>query len=349
MNSTTLPFKVNLEYNVGSTNNINEYEFNEDGTIKMEDGYVVKKSGYKNEIKNIDFGIVERARQIVQLEKIIKSAKITLASQSVLIDVKLDENGQILNKPQYVTYVPKSSGAEALMKFEIDQELVHGATLEIEYGFKISNVSELDYIDEDFYKYGTAPTTNQQAKMVTLTPKDVIDYLDNNISIDMNQNTGWTLLENADSITNLGLLSQNTANNAKANLKNGNIKVLEKTGISTGLKPVDNTATTVNERAIESNLKCSKFLAESDETILENYAEIIKVIKTGGATLYTTPGNYIPKDASTSELDNANTGPLEIIPPTGINKNIIAYTLLAISSLGILGSGIILIRKYVIK
>lgn len=350
MNSTTIPFRVNLEYSTRATNSINEYELNKDGTIKMNGKYVVKKAGYKNEIKNIDFGIVERARQIVQLEKVIKSAKVTLASQSVLINVILNENGQITNKPQYVTYVPKSAGAEALLKFEIDQELIHGATLEIEYGLKAANVSELDYIDQNFYKYGIVPTEKPQVKMVTLTPNNIIDYLDYNISVDMNQNAGWNLLSNADSINNLGLLSESAANNAKTNLKNGIIKVLEKNNISTGLKPVDNTATTnVNETFIESSLKCTKLLAESDQSILENYAEIIKVTKTGGATLQTTPGNYIPRDSSTAELDNANSGPLEIIPPTGLNKNSIAFILLAISLFGILGGGIVLIRKYVIN
>ena len=349
MSSTTLPFKVNLEYNTGATNSINEYALNSDGTIKMNGKYVVKSAGYKNEIKNIDFGIVERARQILQLEKVLKSAKVTLVSKNIIINVHINENGEIRNKPEYVSYVPKSAGADALLKFEIDQEIINGATLEMEYGFKVTNKSELDYVDEDFYKYGIEPSINKQTKMVTLTPSDVIDYLDNVMSTNVTGNESWTLLTTADSISNLGLLSENAANAAKTNLKNGTIKVLKTSSTLAELKPEDNTSTTnKDERAIEASLRCSKLLSESDESIKENHAEIIRVTKSGGATLKTTPGNYIPGDSSTSELDNSESEPLVIIPPTGLNKDIIAYTILAICSLGIIGIGVVVIKKYVI-
>ncbi len=60
------------------------------------------------------------------------------------------------------------------------------------------------------------------------------------------------------------------------------------------------------------------------------------------------PGNYIPR-TSESEYDDAKSETVYVLPPTGLKFDYIAYTILAISSLGILTCGIILIRKYVIK
>ena len=77
--------------------------------------------------------------------------------------------------------------------------------------------------------------------------------------------------------------------------------------------------------------------------------EIIKVIKNnGGSILITTPGNYVPTDASTSEVDDSTSESLVIIPPTGLETNTISYVIIIISSLAIITAGVILIKKFVI-
>ena len=89
-------------------------------------------------------------------------------------------------------------------------------------------------------------------------------------------------------------------------------------------------------------------IIQDEDSEMGNDAEIIKVIKSGGSTLTTTPGNYIPSEG-VKEVDEAKSETVTIIPPTGRITNYIAYTLLSISSLGILVSGIILIKKFVLK
>lgn len=60
-----------------------------------------------------------------------------------------------------------------LVKLELDNELIQGATVEVEYEIKVTNNSELDYVSEDFYKYGI-----KSGNEVTITPTSIIDYLD---------------------------------------------------------------------------------------------------------------------------------------------------------------------------
>jgi hypothetical protein len=124
------------------------------------------------------------------------------------------------------------------------------------------------------------------------------------------------------------------------NFLKGTGKIITTNVLSKALEP--------NESTDIISLKGYKLLSNNNETVLDNNAEIIEVSKTGGALLTTTLGNYIPSQSS-HEADDAQSESLTIIPPTGLSVDYIAYTLLAISSLGILGAGIIVIKKFVLK
>lgn len=353
MTSTTPNFEVNLEYNIEETNSAkDEYELNKDGSIKIKDGYPVKKEGYKNELKNIDFGIARRAKQQLSLEKYVKEAKVVLADGNVLIDAKVNSEGQLENAVKYVSYVPKvAGGSQGQLKIEIDSELIQSATLEITYGFKIKNTSEIDYATKEYYYYGNG---HGEENIITLTPKQLIDYADNNLSTTDAEN--WSII---DGIKNKNELTKG---------KNGDVKTRK-------LEDTENMRTYLNsvnrillytvpenepkalkpigadsETTFNVELKATKLLANnSDETFMENNAEIIEVGKTGGSILVTTPGNYIPGNTATYEPDSSTSESLVILPPTGLSTNTIAWIMLALSSLGILTTGIILIKKYVLK
>lgn len=348
MKSTTPNFEVNLEYNIGATNSAkDEYELNEDGSIKIENGYPVKKEGYKNELKNIDFGIVRRAKQQLSLEKYVKEAKVVLADGNVLIDAKVNSEGQLENAVKYVSYVPKvAGGSQGQLKIEIDSELIQSATLEITYGFKIKNTSEIDYATEEYYYYGNVDDENS---IITLTPKQLIDYADNNLSTTDAEN--WSIIDginNKNAMTRGNDRELEDTDNMRTYLNSVNRILLYTVPANEqkALKPIgEDSETTFNVE-----LKATKLLANnSDETFMENNAEIIEVRKTGGSILVTTPGNYIPGNTATYEADSSTSESLVILPPTGLSTNTIAWIMLALSSLGILTTGIILIKKYVLK
>ena len=325
MDSTTPSFKVNLEYNTAISD--------------------CTKEEAKNRIEEIDFGIVERARQLLELDKRIKKATVTLANGNLLIDANSEDanDGKEIKYTQFITNKPDKKG---FLKIEIDAEVVQGATLDVTYDFEVANKSELDYVDKNFYLYGEIPKNNEN--IVTLNPNSIIDYLDNNLQLDTGETPSWNILQGINEINDMnqqGLIS----GNVKTFLSTATNIILKQEGISGDLKPLDDENTTDNETMTSLELKCSKLLASNDYAMEENHAEIIKIIKSGGSSLITTPGNYIPKDSGTSEADNSDSENITILNQTGLETDVIAYTLLVISSLGILVVGIILIKKYIMK
>ena len=331
MNSYTQSFKVYLEYtdNDGGDNVTDDVE-------------------QVNIIDNIDFGIIERAKQGLQLDKHITAVKVTLSNGNVLINAKL-EDGQLVDQVQHVSVTPVSPGANGMVRIEIDQELIQAATLEVEYNLEVTNISELDYATQDFYMYGVGYGDENINNIVTLRPALIIDYLDNNLTIDINENLAWHYIESdnrEEELIDTGLLSENledTLDNTTRIIATDNLE-------GESLVPVGLEKTNIGSKStVDVALKGNRLLSSTDETFLENNAEIIKVIKNGGAVIITTPGNYVPTDSSTSESDNSTAEDIVILPPTGLTTNYIAYILLAISSLGILVAGVILIKKFVIK
>lgn len=328
MKSTTPSFKINLEYDSESSN--------------MNDTLT------ENAIKNIDFGIVERARQTLALDKYVKHIKIALANGNSIIDtdIELDAEGKIVGQPSYITYIPEST-TPAKVKVEIDSELVQGATLETTYGLKVTNVGEIDYTNERYYYYGSGHGETEN-EMVTLKATEIIDYLDDKLSVEMQtNNTQWNTLTDAqlsDYIgTDTGKYLSNTTERTQ-HLNTVDRVITTDTLKDIELKPIS------GQNSIDNiTLVGTRLLSNNEETFLENNAEIIHVVKTGGSSLTTIPGNYVPTDLSTSEVDDDYSEEISVVPPTGSNNNTISYIILGISSLTILVAGIILIKRYVIK
>lgn len=348
MTSNTPKFKVNVEYFKDLTNSKEEYQVNpETGEVVTEGNYAVKREGYKNHLASIDFGIVERARQVLKLEKEVKHIKITLANGNVIIDADVINN-QLEGQTKHVVYIPESA-TNAQIKCEIDNELIQGSNLEITYGLKVTNMSELDYNSEQYYYYGEGHDDIDN-KLITLNPKQVIDYLDNNIST-VNSNIDELgeirqAREDKKQLIDKGLLVEEMEK-----LLNNTNRVLIIKALLGDLKPIKGES---KGEYTDVTLIASKELtntAVQDGITLDNSAEIIQVEKSGGAPVITMPGDYVASNSNQSSgLDDGDRAESVIItPPTGLSTNHIAYVILAISSLGILISGIILIKKFVLK
>lgn len=320
MKSTTPTFRVNLEYVTEAT--------------RGEDKHT-------NYLKNMDFGIIERAKQALELTKKVKRVRLILTNGNILVDAKVDENGKIVDNVKYATYIPKSRATNGEIKIEVDNEILQSAKLEVEYQFKVENISEKEYLTKEYYIYGTGQGEIDN-KLVALDPNTVIDYMDNNLAIDLDNLNNWKIYNEKDKnnlIEKYGLL----AANLKQTLTQTNT-VINTNELSKQLRPE-------NMSQMSTTLKTYRMLPsiiQDEDSEMGNDAEIIKVIKSGGSTLTTTPGNYIPSEG-VKEVDEAKSETVTIIPPTGRITNYIAYTLLSISSLGILVSGIILIKKFVLK
>ena len=145
IDSLTPVFRVNIEYSTEVRNDTtDEYVLNPDGSLKMNGMYVQKKDDFRNYLQNVDFGIVERAKQGLQLDNEVARVKITLANGNVLMDAKI-KDGKLENEVKDTVYLPKSPQANGQIKFELDNEIIQSAQLEIEYRLRTTNISEVDY------------------------------------------------------------------------------------------------------------------------------------------------------------------------------------------------------------
>ena len=284
---------------------------------------------YTYEIKNIDFGIVERARQVLDLTKRVKTVKVTLANGQVLIDATFDKDGNITGEANYLTHMGPSETASpknGYLRVEIDNELIQGTTLEVGYEIITTNLSELDYLSENFYKYGVV-----EGDVVTITPTAIIDYLDNGWVFDDTKSPDWeikTLDEIKDKIAEVVYNDENST-------------ITEKTILYTEKLSNQELAP---EQTASVDLMVSRILTTSDDISLDNETEINRLDKTGGAKPEEIPGNYIPGTGRTEADDNmAET--VIVTPPTGLNLSFILIISISVIALMILGLGIFLIKR----
>lgn len=285
------------------------------------------------EIRNVDFGIVERPRQEVELIKRVSRLKLTLANGQVLAEAELDDEGNIIKQTStYVTAGPPSAlnvqKPNGFVQVQIDKELMQGSTLEVEYKIIAKNISELDYISEEYYKYGI-----NKDPVVTITPTAIIDYLDKDWEFEesRNQESGWEI-KTPEEAEQLQLLGAEVINSETIN--ESIILYTEKLK-DQALQPTQSASV---------NLIVSKVLAVTDEIDFNNDTEIVKIDKTGGSDIISsTPGNYIPGE--TDEFDSDMAQSVTVTPPTGENRNFIIITGVIVGALIITAVGIIVIKK----
>ena len=288
---------------------------------------------YVYRINNVDFGIVERARQQIDLRKRVKTMKVTLANGQVIADLEIDEEGNVTGLKDNVIYMGPSNNKEpknGFIKLEMDNELIEGSKLEVTYEIKAVNNSELDYATEDYYQYGIAG-----GQVVTIIPSAVIDYLDKDWGYDSSINPGWevkTVEELHD------LVAEVVSNNEESTINDKTILYTE--NLKTELKPSETKDTTLN---------VSKILTTSSDISLDNETEIIKVEKpNGGGDVPSTPGNFTPGEEP-KEPDDSTSETVIITPNTGANRNFVIPISVGLVALVILGTGVIFIKKKILN
>lgn len=182
MTSETYPMSVPIEFGDIMSGNATDYTTSYDELLeKLRTTELGERLPY--DMKNIDFGIVERPRQHLEVTKRVSEFKINLANASTLIDATIDESG---NKSGEQKNLTMSQGV--FVKGEMDNELMQNATLQVEYTINVKNMSELDYATQEYYKYGT-----KKENIITITPSGIIDYLDNEWGFNKNEegNSDW--------------------------------------------------------------------------------------------------------------------------------------------------------------
>ena len=235
-----------------------------------------------------------------------------------------------------------SEPSNGMLRFEMDSELIQGSQVQLTYEIVIRNTSEVDYVDEDFYKFGTEPATDadKQNNIVTIAPTKIVDYLDRDWGFEVNKNETYNWIAG----TSDAVLSEDVTDSE--GYKNTQ-KLFTDYGTTWKLDPVYN-----KEKTIDLNV--SKLLSSSQDIELDNEIEIVEIKKTGGGDIEDDiiPGNYEPAgdgEIIINEPDDDKAETLTITPNTGENKNYTLPTAVTLTAFVILIGGIIFIKKKILN
>ena len=320
--------------------------------MAMEIEYVgQEKTNYL--VKNIDLGIIERPRSDILVEKRVANLKLTTAGDGQTI---FDTNQSVTDltwKANKINDSDKTKIDRGLIQATIDENLIHGASLEITFAIKVTNTGETDYTDETYYNTGVITNKNN---IVTLDTANVIDYVSNNLSFDQTRNTEWQEVADKTTLTS-GTDPYIKPIDATAEQFNG----LQKVVIANANNPILQADPLVPENAKdkagkqsstpESTILLTQVIASdgttADDTEYENTAEVYETITTNGRRTYNARIVSIPGNFNVDEPDTAKSERVSIVPPFGA-MDILKYTVIAILAIGVLAVGIFVIKRKVV-
>ena len=215
------------EYNIGNEN------YDDPVTKTGKGGYYV--------LEGLDFGLVERPKAQLKVTKQVTNVKMTLADNSVLFDAVgkatnvlwmdhtahgQDTKNVYSTNKNYKNYlmlnpiVRSKAAIKGKVQLTMDQEVMHGATLQITYAITVANVGEVDYKEDQFYYTGKVGDTGT---IVKTNPRKLIDYVGtqlhewgdrddktatrNNLQFNSNQNPEWQVIT-SDKVLQDGLVNK---------------------------------------------------------------------------------------------------------------------------------------------
>lgn len=279
-------------------------------------------------VKNVDFGIVERAKQLMDISKRVSAFKITLANGQVLMDAEVTEDGKLKGSHSNLSYMGPTNtngiNVNGILRAELDSELIEGATVEVTYAIKVTNVSEKDYDSPNYYLYGN----KKGAQLIKNSVTGVIDYLDGKI-VFVPDNT-WEKKENT------FIEEVNASEKGNTDYLNS-IKTYYTSKLQKDLAPGESN---------EVTLKASKLLTSSEDNTFDNKTEIVDVTRKDGD--FTGTPVKVTWNNGKFFFDTDNAEKTVIIPSTGENRNYVLPTVIGIIAVAIVGVGVFFIKKYVV-
>lgn len=279
-------------------------------------------------VKNVDFGIVERAKQLMDISKRVSAFKITLANGQVLMDAEVTEDGKLKGSHSNLSYMGPTNtngiNVNGILRAELDSELIEGATVEVTYAIKVTNVSEKDYDSPNYYLYGN----KKGAQLIKNSVTGVIDYLDGKI-VFVPDDT-WEKKENT------FIEEVNASEKGNTDYLNS-IKTYYTSKLQKDLAPGESN---------EVTLKASKLLTSSEDNTFDNKTEIVDVTRKDGD--FTGTPVKVTWNNGKFFFDTDNAEKTVIIPSTGENRNYVLPTVIGIIAVAIVGVGVFFIKKYVV-
>lgn len=337
---------------------------------------------FENNWPIFDFGIIERPREDIVIDKTIDNLKITLANGQILTEGNPYKDKMNYVKPlgdkDIATRKDALKAKSKLLYIEMDSELIQGSRLDIRYAITVTNNSEIDYEydralggNEKYYYYGEVNSARIKPSVEL-----VVDYVDTELTCttENENNKNWLQVQ-AQELKDNGLISEATFDTIKPEAGNYLIFV------------TDIFKSLASGESHTEYLFATKLLAnQAEDYTYENHAEILKLngkiarnidsTESTGKQVTKTykPGTYIPsltriKASYSTASDVRNNGriltngtietvglhnqdddmiTIKITPPTGLENNITIYIITAVVALIIIAGGIYFIKKKVL-
>lgn len=329
--------------------------------------------GFKFEVKNIDFGIIERPRQVMNIKKDLRGVLLTTNDSQQVVNAEIDKDGKLKVRTgeKYV------SGGDGLpyIWVQVDKDITTGMIAKLKYAITVSNDSEKDYDDENYYKYGTIDES--KAVKMKLKAENVYDICSGAALLaedKVNTNT-WTTVgkdefKNSPKTMTENYFTENLITDEDGNITGGNWEessVISKEILNEWMENITSTKTVRSVR-IPQNAVIMKYASEDGKLLREmepgesETAEIVtsKELSNGDNIRFDndveiTNIKYSTKQ-KTGRKPSANTSRTydraewtTITPATGEDRDYTWIIITAVSAIAVLGVGIIIIKKKVLK
>lgn len=365
MNSQTPSMQLGIEHQHNYQTDIStESKGDEEGKIT-----------YTYEVNNVDFGIIERARQQIEIDKRVSNVKLTLANGQVLIDTNINEDGTYDAASSFTYIKPQNSEDKGTVKIEIDNEMIQGSTLDVTYAIKVNNLSEKDYNNEAFYLYGTIPANDND--IVKIAATEVYDFLDDQFGTIEQED--WKLLsydEYVSSTSNIITPAEMSTLSEKVIETLKEATTINGTWYEAGTQIIrEKNKTIYTSEVIETYEDWKKETVEKrKQSIMDENSKILateklsKQLAPNSNTEVTINASKVLTSTDDINLNNraeiykissnggrtklkAGTGwedgseEITIIPPTGENQNYILYIITGTVALLVIAGGVVLIKK----
>lgn len=366
------PFEMQLEFTAN-----NEATVKEDGK-ELQNG----NGSLKNELDVFDFGIIERAREDLYVQKTATNIKVTLSNGQILLEGDPRREDTNINytkttgfRQQNLNSEQAKNALDKLLLIEMDTELIQGSKLEVKYEIKVVNDSEkdIDYyiggydsnqgfdsskLRTEYYYFGT---NNENSPIVTSSINSVVDYISSEMEYIWEEPSKWTKVTSSE----LGQEDNKLVNDKTLRLLDNGKYIAYLTEQYCELAP--------GEDCVLQYATARKTLSNKDDNVYGNHIEILQIDAKTARTIEgkneetgtpepkeSKPGNYVPgtdtrktdtdiekEEAGKHEQDDDRVNVI-ITPPTGITNYIIKYVITILVGLILVAVTIIIIKKKIL-
>ena len=284
-----------------------------------------QKALASNNFGGLNLGIIEQPKQDVKFEKIITNIRLTNAQNNVEFSGNPEKD-----QMSGVTDLDNvNNGGSTYTRAELADEMVSGANLELTYGIKVTNNSDVNYYNNNYYWFGE-PEANKE---VTLDVAEVTDYLENTLQFKA---------ESSDSrIKSRTEVIDNSERNVLVFEGVGKLYTEKNKARQSDKLKTSDTVALVAGRTLSN---------KDDDMEFINNAKLTKVNNGKDSRDSSSEGDAEIKNVKPFENNYEAKATATITPPTGEDRQeIIIYAIAGVIALAILSSGIIMIKKIVNK